>query len=206
MQPLNFGPLVSLPLARQHCWPVYTTHMTGEREAPGSCQHPAGFLGPGQDCQWLETINSCEQGLHAPAAASNGPGERAALHSVSGASPSRHHCRRPSGIKTFCKEGVVRKSKRFKEGNSILFFFMWQMSEDNELELGTQYPQSRAVCCELHVPGLHGGARNSSSGTELCWHSIPALGSGVPYKHQGHRGYLGDKEAVLYRCLAKMVV
>lgn len=83
---------------------------------------------------------------------------------------------------------------------------MWQMSEDNELELGTQYPQSRAVCCELHVPGLHGGARNSSSGTELCWHSIPALGSGVPYKHQGHREYLGDKEAVLYRCLAKMVV
>lgn len=127
--------------------------MTGEREAPGSRQHPAGFLGPGQDWQRLEMINSCEQGLHAPAAARNGPGERL-LHVVRGVlRPPDPTAGNRVGFRHSARQGRgVRKSINFKEGNGIFFFFFlyeWHMSEDNELELGMQYPHQalHAVSC-----------------------------------------------------------
>jgi len=50
------------------------------------------------------------------------------------------------------------------------------------------------------------GCTASPRGTEPGWRSIPALGSGEPHKYWGHRENLGDREAVLYRCVAKMVI
>lgn len=66
------------------------------------------------------------------------------------------------------------------------------MSEDNELELGTSH-WSRALCHELHGPGLHEVAQNPQSGTELSQHWAREH---LP----GHRGGSGDRDAPQVPC------